>query len=367
MTSIRIMKWVTSTVAGACALAFAIPASAELIVETIETRHPASEAAGESFEYEFPVVAGESTAAENINTYLHAIELKQLPGRSEQPFEAVWPGMEPPFHGLVGISFHVLSNQPGFVSIAVYYSYMAAYPSEGVRNYNFDARSGEPLFLQRIFDADGLTQLNQQVIAARLQRIDDFLAGKSVDAYGTTLSDDPDIAEEQTDLYTRCREYIADGNIRGGEVKFAEDSLELSGESCAPHSQMAIDDLGNFNTSLPYVELATSFNAYGRCLLVEQRADCPSDRMSIGAGVYRGQVGGRYPITLVLAPDADSVYFYDKYATAIPISVSWQEDGTVQLDENGEPPARFDLRWSDDAVTGTWTQEGKSPLAVELR
>ena len=114
----------------------------------------------------FRSLPGRSTAAENINTYLHAIELKQLPGRSERHFEAVWPGMEPPFHGLVGISFHVLSNQPGFVSIAVYYSYMAAYPSEGVRNYNFDARSGEPLFLQRIFDADGLTQLNQQVIAA---------------------------------------------------------------------------------------------------------------------------------------------------------------------------------------------------------
>ena len=115
----------------------------------------------------FRSLPGRSTAAENINTYLHAIELKQLPGRSERPFEAVWPGMEPPFHGLVGISFHVLSNQPGLVSIAVYSSYMAAYPSEGVRNYNFDARSGEPLFLQRIFDADGLTQLNQQVIAAR--------------------------------------------------------------------------------------------------------------------------------------------------------------------------------------------------------
>ena len=274
--------------------------------------------------------------------------------------------MQPPFFGMTGISFEVMSDQPGYVSIALYYSYMAAYPSGGVRMYNFDARTGEPLFLRQIFSAEGLTQLQQQVVAARVQRIDDFLAGKVMDDYGTKLSDDPDIAAEQLELYTRCREHIADEYLVGSEVTLAADNLVLSGSSCAPHSQMAIDDLGNFNTTLPYDELLSSLNSYGRCLFVERRTDCANGRTRIGSGVYRGQIGGRYPITLVLGPGIDGVYFYDKHAKAIPLSATWQDDGSVQLGENGKPPARFDLRWSNGAITGTWTQEGKSPLAVEL-
>ncbi len=351
------------------ALASVPPATAELKIETLKANHPANRQGGdEEMVYRFPLVSGNSAAASRINTYLHAVELQKLPGHyREAPFEEVWPGMQPPFHGMTGVSFDVMSDQPGYVSIALYYSYMAAYPSGGVRIYNFDTRNGEPLFLRRIFSAEGLAQLQQQVVAARMQRIDDFLAGRVMDAYGTKLSDDPDIAAEQRALYTRCRAYISDSDLAGSEVTLAADKLVLSNSSCAPHSQRAIDDLGNFSTTLPYDELMSSLNGYGRCLLIEQRPDCTDDRTRIGAGVYHGQIGGRYPITLVLQPGIDSVYFYDKHAQAIPLSTSWQEDGSVQLSENSKPPARFDLRWSDGVVVGTWTQEGKSPLTVELR
>jgi len=162
------------------ALALALPAAAELKIETLEAK---------------------------------------LPGRHrETPFEEIWPGMEPPYHGTTGTSFSVETNQPGFLSLKLYYSYLAAYPSSGSRNYNFDARTGEPIVLRRIFTPEGLVLLRKQVVRARLQRIDDFLAGKEVDGYGTKLRSDPEIAAEQKWLYGQCREF-GDGHRRPGELQ----------------------------------------------------------------------------------------------------------------------------------------------------
>jgi hypothetical protein len=205
-----------------------------------------------------------------------------------------------------------------------------------------------------------------------LQRIDDFLAGKEVDEDGTKLRSDPEIAAEQKWLYGQCREFVAKDDLADNHLELGHDELKLWRHSCGGRSAMSIADLGNFNNEMPYGTLKAWLNVYGRCLLVEQRTDCESSRTGIEAGVYRGKLGGRYPITLVVewsdpGGRLSAAYFYDKHAKRIGLSASRQEDGSVYLDEAGTPPARFALRWVGATLEGSWTQEGKPPLQVELR
>jgi len=355
-----------TTVAAVLAITSAYPTFAEFRIETISASHPAS-SGDEEMTYEFPFIDGDSITAARMNTYLHAVELQKLPGRYQDTiFEDVWPGMQP-FFGTTWMGFDEMSNEPGYLSLALYYSYMAAYPSDGVRTYNFESISGRPLLLPQLLTADGLEQLRQQTIGGRLQRIDDFLAGKEIDGYGTTISDEPDIADEQRAIYLNCRENIATADLGSSDMTLGTDRLKLTASACAPHAQRSIDELGSFETSMAYDELQSMLNDYGRCLLIDRRADCRDDTEKFYAGVHKGTIDDRFPITLVLQPNESAVYFYDKYARAIPLKVSWNTDDNLRLGETGEVPARFDLSWSGGAITGTWTQDGKAPLPVELR
>jgi hypothetical protein len=133
----------------------------------------------------------------------------------------------------------------------------------------------------------------------------------------------------------------------------------------------ALDELG-FSDSRSYASVAPLLNDYGRCLLVERQASCQRTYSGIHAGVYRGKLGGRYPITLVIqgagSRDAQASYYYDKHAKLIQLRNGKVTDGVLQLDEAGSPPARFELRTQPDGrLVGEWTQEGKLPQPVELR
>lgn len=355
------------------ALVGVLPASAELTVETIEASHPVlPDEDPEERRYEFPLVAGDSLAASQINTYLHSVELEKLPGRHrDAPFEEVWPEREPPYDGVTGTGFRVEANQPGFLSVLFYYSYLAAYPSTGARTYNFDSRTGAPIALHRILTPDGLAQLRKRIARARLQRIDEFLAGKEM-ADGAKLRSDPEAAADQKKLYGDCREFIAEDDLLGDDLKLGGDRLTLSYGSCGGRWALPIDELAPFEIATSYDDLKDGLNGYGRCLLVEKRTDCDSSPSGVEAGVYRGKIGGKYRVTLVVARSdphgqIDAAYFYDEHATQIDLSSARQDDGIVVLEEPGKPPARFELRWAEGALKGHWTQEGKKPLEAELR
>ena len=354
-------------------LAVAIPARAQMTVETIEASHPVlADEDPDARRYEFPLVAGESLAASRINTYLHSVELEKLPGRHrDAPFEEVWAEMEPPHHGVTGTGFGVETNRPGFLSVRVYSEYMAAYPSTNTTTYNFDSRTGAPIALHRILTTDGLDRLRERTASTRLQRLDDFLAGKELPD-GARLHDDPESAADQKALYGDCRDSIAKDSLLGDEFALGDDGLTLAYGSCGGRWALAIDELAPFETAMPYDAMKDWLNEYGRCLLVDRGTDCESSPSGVEAGVYRGTIGGKYPITLVIAnavPDGriDAAYYYDKHATRIDLSSARQEDGVVVLDEAGTPPARFELKWADGALKGHWTQQGKKPLDVELR
>jgi hypothetical protein len=346
-------------------LALATPASAAFHIEPIKATHP------NGSEYSFPLLTDQSEAAANINTWLQAVSLQKLPGRyGKSAFEDVWPEDNDGWQGVTSMDFQVGSNEPGYLSVDIAYEYMSAYPSQHNTTYNFDAQGGQPIQLRDLFTPGGQQWLRQEASTARVKRIEGFLAGNLPDK-SLRLRDDPEEAQEQKQVYENCLPFVRDDDLRYNNLILGAADLTLVRELCAPHVAQALDDLGEYSNSWKYTDLTAHLSDYGRCLLVDKRTDCPRSNATLSAGVWRGSLDGRYPITLVLEnenPDGTigGAYFYDKYARYISLSGKRDAQGGLTLGEAGPPPARFSLTPSAAGLSGTWQQEGGKSLSIDL-
>ncbi|SDI60011.1 hypothetical protein [Pseudomonas panipatensis] len=350
--------------ASALLLALATPASAAFQIDSLTATHPSGS------RYRFPLLRDTSPAAQKINLWLQGMELHKLPGRYRTAaFEDIWPPADSE-QGVTALDYSVISNAPGYLSIGFAGEYMGAYPSQNTYSYTFDAASGTPIDLGDLFTPQGLQALRADAVAQRVKRIEAFLAGQQVEQGVQLRTDDTETADEQRALYTDCLPFIRDDDLNYNDLQLGSERLTLVRELCAPHVAQAIDDLGEYRNSWRYQDLREQLSDYGRCLLLERRSDCrrPDARV---AGAFRGTLGGRYPITLVIrrriASDAlEAGYFYDKHATFIELSGEQKADGSLILSEDGPPAARFVLHLDGGSLKGTWQQDGKAPQAVEL-
>lgn len=351
-------------------LAATLPALAELRVETLEAKRSNWE------HYRFPLLLGDGIAIERINTFLHVTQLNSLPSRfARSPFERIWP-QEGEIAGVNNLDYELDTQAPGFLSLTIQSEYTNAYSSMGETSYLFDLASGQPIVLAQLLTNDGLQHLRQRLSRARVKRIEDFLAGSSVPSgHGgadVALRGEDEDGETQRGIYQSCLPYRRDGDIRDDRLQLGEHGLTLTAESCSAHVVRALDDLGEFRDELSYKELAPGMSRYGRCLLLERRSDCQRPMDFEAGGVYKGRIG-QYPITLVVGGNHGgrpffSAYFYDKYARYIELGSQVASGRHLRLQESGEPPALFDLELRPDgSVGGTWQQDGKAALPVELR
>lgn len=345
-------------------LAVTLPAGAELHFDELQAKRSEWET------YRFPVLKGDGNAVQRINTYLQASVLEGLPGRFERsPFERIWP-KDGEIWGTNSIDYAIDGQGPGYLSLSLTSEYTGAYTSMGTFTYQFDLASGQPIALAQLFSEVGLKKLGERMGRERGKRIKDFLAALPPPDEASTAPDDDDHVEIQRSMYEECLPRRSQGELQYDRVQLGDDSLTLIAESCAAHAVRALDDLGDYPNSLPYVELADDLSAYGRCLLLEQRDNCQRPADLRAGGTYQGKIDGRYAITLVLKGGvfSSSSYFYDRYAKRIELSQQDAGAEHVRLREDGDAAALFDLRLQPDgSLRGTWQQDGGKALAVELR
>lgn len=343
-------------------LVIAAPAAAQLIIQSLEATHRNGTL------YHFPQIGGDSAAAVRINTFLQAQELEKLPGQHrESPFEDVWPSGDS-HNGLIRMDYSLAFLQPGILKVDIVGEFYAAYLTAFGHTYHFDARTGQLITMRDLLTPDGLVKANAEITAKRLQQVEDFLAGKKVGV--AKLSSDPELAAEQKGMYENCRGHIEKRHpVTGDEFRLEERGYVLVREPCGPRVQRALDEL-DLSSKRFYEDDQALLSDYGRCLLIERRAQCQRGSSGITPGVYLGKIGERYPITLVIervASDgrAQAWYSYDEHDKVIELQASAGEDGHLVLAEHA---ARFALSATPDGgLTGEWTQEGKPPQKVDLR
>lgn len=352
-----------------CLLSTALPVAAELRLENLEAKRSDWET------YRFPVLQGDNLAVRRINTYLQANMLEGLPGRFEHsPFERIWP-KKGKIWGTNSLDYQIDTEQPGFLSLTISGEYTGAYTSMGYFTYLFDLARGQPIGLNQLFTSAGLQRLGERIRRERSKRIEDYLAGIPVpgghtDELVSLSPDDHDErSDEQRDMYRQCLPSRSKADLSYDRLQLGKQQLTLTAGGCAPHVARALDDLGDFVNSVPYAELAPDLSPYGRCLLLEQRADClrPADLRA--GGVYQGKIAGRYAITLVLASNVytSNSYFYDRYARQIELGQQNISRDQISLREGDDSPATFNLTLqADGSLRGTWQQDGGQALSVEL-
>lgn len=347
-------------------LAIALPALGDVRIDDLTAKRSDWEV------YRFPLLVGDTPAIGRINTFLHAVELRALPGRfAQSPFEHVWP-KDGEIWGVNSLDYQIVGQGPGYLSLAIDGEYTGAYTSQSTRGYNFDLLSGRPVGLRQLFTHQGLQRVQRDAQAQRSKRLGDFL--EQLPPYkgdeGENLSEDDQWLEGQRAMYSSCLDSRRDASLDYDRVQLSADSLTLIAESCAAHVNRALDDLGEFPNSFSYRALSEDLSPYGRCLLLERRSDCALSPNATAQGVYQGTLG-RYPITLVIEQvyadgSLSAGYFYDKHAAHIELSSKRQQDVLI-LHESGEPPARFELEFQADGdLNGTWQQGDTPALSVQL-
>jgi hypothetical protein len=357
----------TRTAAVFCALALPLGAFAQLHIVPLTTPHAKSD---DGTPLKFPLVTGGSEQADQcINTWLQVSQLQKLPGRYQKsPFEDVeLKGDSPP--GISSLDYSVNANTRSYLSLSINGEYDSASVNMFDVQYNFDAQSGNPLTLTDLFSPQGLAKFTQQVRTARLKTVDGYLAKLAVKP-----ANPPSDTDQNTDIhriFSECRSDLATENLRAIDFSLTRNALSLSRDCALSHyDQATTEDYGPIVTTYRFQELASLLSDYGRCLLIDQRADCVNPHPDPSWGILHGTLDGRYPITLIYGTPASDGYFYDKFARYIELTGGVEADGTVRLRESPEhgPDAHFVLkRQADGNVTGTWTQDTThKTLAVAL-
>lgn len=338
---------------------------AELRVAALPAPDPATAEA-----FKVPMITGAPTdVAERINLWLQYKQLEVIPGHySRSPFENVGGNS-----GTTGLGFDVAAQTSNLLSLKLNGEYMGAYPSAGQSAVNFDLASGRPIVIEDLLTPAGLSRFSKRVAAQRLKTIDAFISTLSTSQ--STDGRDADERDSQRTQYLECRSNnIADG-APSGDLLLAKDHLSTASDCYFPHVIQALDDIGEMKHSETYAALARDLSPYGLCLLLAQRRDCQLPMDTLHAGVYRGSLGGRFPVTLLViaAADktADALYFYDRIGAPISLVSTMPGPRRVRLEVKADSrnPASevFDLVVQrDGSLEGAWTQTGKAPLSVTL-
>lgn len=349
-----------------CALALPLGAFAQLHVAPL----PAKSDDASNFVFPF-VTGGSEQADQRINTWLQVSQLQKLPGRyKKSPFEDIEPQGDSAA-GTQSLDYKVSANTRSYFSLVVSGEYDSASVNLFSIEYDFEAHSGNPLTLPDLFSAEGLARFTQRVHAAHMREVNRYLASLGP-ATANPQTDDDENKNNARRIFSDCRSALANEKLRGNDFSLGKDTLSISLECAQSHYDQATTDeeFGPIVTTYRFQALAVMLSDYGRCLLIDQRADCVNPHLDPSRGILHGTLDGRYPITLVYGTQGNDGYFYDKFGKFIELSGGLEADGTVRLRESREhgPDAMFVLkRREDGTVTGTWTQKDTGrTLAVEL-
>jgi uncharacterized protein YecT (DUF1311 family) len=310
--------------------------------------------------YRFPMIGGDSAAAARINTFLQTQLLERIPGyEQENPFARVWPE-KGSSNGLVSLDYTLAVEHPGILTVRVFREIYGAYLTSELDAYHFDATTGQLITLRHLLMPEGLARVDAEIRNMRLQKIDDFLAGKDVG--GALLRNDPLEAEEQQLVYQECRASIDNGHaVLDDELRLGQYSYELAREPCGPRAQWALLDL-DLDAERYFERDQELLSDYGRCLLIERRAYCRRGAGGLAPGVYLGSTADRDRITLVVeAVDWDGTpsgwYFYNERRERIALEGSRDEDGNPILIDTDSSLATLRLRPRPNGGV-IWTEIG---------
>ena len=335
--------------------------------------------------YRFPILTDNSESAKQINDFLQLNELNLLIGKEDSTiFERDWPTKEN-FHGRQILNPNIIINTEKILSLSFFSEWCAAYCEAGIGYYLFDSMYGNRVELQDLFSPEGYELIKKMVILHNEQALIDEIRSTYEFEYNTrtemraenraeyikSFVQDLSINEEERSLYEECIPKISKYKFFN---QFYLNSAELViiRERCSNHGMRALDNIGDFVFKIQLPKVIPLLSDYGRQLLTNDQKKAKSTS-SIGK-VYKGLIGKKYPITLILNRLEENAvngwYAYDKSGQGINISGSFRE-GVYDMKEsdiNWDTTGYLKFRIDDVGnLTGTWKSPKGTELSLELK
>lgn len=277
------------------------------------------------------------------------------------------------------IDFKVQRNDGRLFSVTFANEGCGAYCESYNTAYAFDAASGRRLDIEDLFTPAGRAELGKELKASTLAaikaEISRLKSGKSDKA---KASAGKEVAAEDRaaaiKMYEDCAQQRQSPDYGSALETRAMDiqakAVVFTAERCSNHAMRALDNLGNFTLRLAPEKLAPQLSAYGRYLLLGEKAQF-SEPTSPWGQVFHGSMGDKLPVTVYvgsLNPDGSvmGVYFYDRHRKPISLSGRFAAN-TLTLNEAGskdKQPPRMVLSPQGKGLRGRW--EGASSLDLTL-
>ncbi|XOV66437.1 MAG: hypothetical protein ACFHU9_12495 [Fluviicola sp.] len=321
------------------------------------------------FESKFPIIRSSENpkAAERVNIVLHHRMLEKMYKEDDQNrFENVFPP-EGEFHGASEFEFDILANNERYFSVAITCAYTGAYTEYSTNYFNFDAKTGQPVQLSDLFGVSAIYDLSEWVSGAIHAEITAFM--KTID------TNDPEGygAAEQFEMYAECAEWYSETQTLSNDYYYLTDtSIVFVRGRCSNHMMAALDDLWEFHEEYALNEVHSMMSPDGIALMAGELLrykdlDVPEGK------IIQGQIGDKYPITMLLSYSYDNyyngIYWYDKVKQPIQLSGK-QEHGYLHLTEevSGKSTGSFDLRVINGGMLeGEWKNtDGSKTFDIKL-
>ena len=354
---------------------------AQFKIETITETNEYNDA-----NYQFPIITDKSPAARRINDYLQLVALRLVVGKQDSIiFERDWPTKQN-FHGRQFFEFEILENNAHLLVIETSYEWCSAYCEFSSSHYVFDAVNGNLVELSELFTKTGYEIYEEKVKAARRLRLqneiiqtyqDEAELAQSIKEearpeYAESMALDLDDMREERGIYEACILDIKEYPLYGSYY-ISERSIVSTRVRCSAHINQGLDNVGDFQDSLSFAEVAPLLSDYGKKLLLEEANTATSQALT--GKVYQGLIADKYPIKLLLSSidennTVQGYYAYEKTGKAISLSGSIK-DGLVTLTESDEEEnntGTLSFRFTDDRqrATGQWTSPQGKALSLEL-
>ncbi len=288
--------------------------------------------------------------AQNINTYLHLEFLELLPDSyKKSPFEMRNVDGRMP---TLSVYEYDMEQNSKFISIYISMEGCGAYCESFEAHKLFLAKTGQRVHPRDLFTTEGLKKFNKLNHEKIQNKIKKFLKSEVRD-------------NEQIEMYKYCLDKDFIGKIHThSDFSIHKNKFILYSERCSNHAMRALDDLGDFENSYSFKELEKYLTPLGKYLLDKKRTKLPVTNFQ--TGIYKGKIGGKYPIKLFISEIYDdggisASYWYDKYRKVIELYGSYT-NGKLKLhaqkhndiEKKWIPYETIEGRLKNNSFKGTW-------------
>jgi len=203
--------------------------------------------------------------ADSINKVLIRDVLKIEPGTQKYSiFENIW-GTKPLDVARVGdISFKVINNDEGFISIAISATECETNCESWTRHYNRDSKTGQPILISDLFTGEGLQRISDSIKVMNNSRMKDYTDTLRFAVKNKPLSDDDKRDyTKAADQYDKC---MKSSWQYGADYSFDRAQLTIYAGHCLPYELTFLDKIDHaFQFSMD--DIKGYLTDYGKSIL----------------------------------------------------------------------------------------------------